>query len=190
MTILSVLYNAIKTSESIYRYFIRLVLAVSCLLLIPLVSMQFTEEVNWDLFDFVFMWILLVGAGMMYKLAVRTMRNITYRAAAGIGVVTSVLLVWINGAVGIIGDGPVNLMYLGVIAVGFVGAFIARFRPAGMARTLFSMAIVQALVPVIALIIWGSQISWEPGILYVFGLNAFFVMLFVVSALLFRSTAR
>jgi hypothetical protein len=73
-----------------------------------------------------------------------------------------------------------------VLTVGFLGATIVRFEPHGMSRVLFAMAIAQALVPVIALIIWKSQISWAPGMLGVFGLNAFFVMLFVGSALLFR----
>ena len=44
-----------------------------------------------------------------------------------------------------------NLMYLGVIAVGFVGAFIARFQSRGMALALFATAVAQMLVPVIAL---------------------------------------
>ena len=46
-------------------------------------------------------------------------------------------------------------MYFGVLAVGFIGAFIARFQPRGMARALFATAVAQALVPVIAL-------SWVP----------------------------
>lgn len=184
------LYTAIKTRGSVSRFFVCLALAVSMLLMVPLVAMQYTKEVNWSPFDFVFMWILLVGAGMMYKLVSRRMSNVPYRVAVGIAVVTSVILVWINGAVGIIGDGPVNLMYFGVLVVGLIGAVIANFQPRGMALALFGMAIAQALVPVIALIIWNSQISWEPGIVAVFGLNAVFVMFFVVSAVLFRSAAQ
>jgi len=157
---------------------------VALILLIPLVAMQFTEEVNWDLFDFAFMGTLLFGSALTYELIARKMSNVAYRAAVGVAVVTAVLLVWINGAVGIIGDGPVNLMYFGVLAVGLIGALIARFRPRGMARALFATALAQFLVPVIALIIWKPDFA--PGVLKVFGLNAFFVMLFVGSALLFR----
>ena len=163
---------------------------VALILLVPLIAMQFTEEVNWDLFDFAFMGTLLFGSACTYELVARKMSNVAYRAAVGIAVGTAVLLVWINGAVGIIGDGPVNLMYLGVIAVGLIGALIAHFRPRGMSRALFATALAQALVPVIALIIWKSQISWEPGMSGVFGLNAFFVMLFIGSALLFQRAAR
>ena len=99
-----------------------------------------------------------------------------------------------NGAVGIIGNeaNPANLMYFGVLAVGVIGALVARIQPNGMARALFAMALAQALVPVIALIIWPPQvISWgAAGVFGVFVLNAFFVMLFVVSALLFRRAVR
>jgi hypothetical protein len=43
-------------------------------------------------------------------------------------------------------------MYLGVIAVGALGAVMARFRPPGMSRALFAMALAQALVAVIVLV--------------------------------------
>jgi hypothetical protein len=96
-----------------------------------------------------------------------------------------------NLAVGIIGseDNPVNLMYFGVIAIGILGATMARLRPQGMARALFTTALAQALVPVIALIINKPQVTSveaSMGVLGVLGLNAFFVMMFIGSALLFR----
>ena len=57
-------------------------------------------------------------------------------------------------------------------------------------RALFATALAQMLVPVIALIAWRPSLDDAPGILGVFMLNAFFVMLFVVSALLFRRAAQ
>jgi hypothetical protein len=61
-----------------------------------------------------------------------------------------------------------------------------------MARAMFATALAQMLVPVIALIIWPPQvIPWgAAGVFGVFVLNAFFVMLWVGSALLFRNVAR
>ncbi|MEW6744462.1 MAG: hypothetical protein AB1486_17040 [Planctomycetota bacterium] len=41
-----------------------------------------------------------------------------------------------------------------MLAVGIIGAIIARFRPQGMARALFATALAQALVAVIAMILW------------------------------------
>ncbi len=169
---------------------IRTALATACLLLIPLVAMQFTNEVNWDLFDFAFMGAFLFGTGLAYELVARKAGTIAYRAAVGVALAAAFLLVWVNGAVGIIGNegNPANLMYFGVLAIGIIGAFIARLEPRGMARALSAVALAQMLVPVIALIIWNPQAtSWgAAGVLGVFGLNAFFAMLFVGSALLFR----
>jgi hypothetical protein len=169
---------------------IRIMLGAAFPLLVPLVGMQFTDEVVWGLFDFIFAWVLIAGACFAYKLATRKTDNIAYRVAAGVAVATCFTVVWVNGAVGIIGseDNPANLMYVGVVGAGIIGALLARFQPGGMARALFVTALAQALVPVIALIIWRNDFS--PGVVQVFGLNAFFVLLFVGSALLFRRAAR
>jgi hypothetical protein len=127
--------------------------------------------------------------------------SITYRAAVGIACATGFILLFINAAAGIIGDGPINLLYLGVLAVGFAGALIARFQPRGMALALFTTALAQMLVPLFALAIW--QAGWQhlltdpssphppfhPGLGPVFGLNTVFAQLWIVSALLFRHAA-
>jgi len=70
-----------------------------------------------------------------------------YRFAVGVALTTAFILLWVNGAVGIIGDesNDANIMYFGVLAVGFIGAIIARFRPLGMARALYAMALAQVL---------------------------------------------
>ncbi len=80
-------------------------------------------------------------------------------------------------------------MYFGVLAVGIIGAIIARFQPHGMAPALFATALAQALVVVIALIAGKHQssVSSVPEIVI---LNGFFVALFVGSALLFRYATR
>jgi hypothetical protein len=163
---------------------------VVALMMMILVAMQFTEEVNWA--EAAAYSVILLAAAGTYELALalRT-RNSVYRVAFGIGLVTAFLLGWVNGAVGIIGNEgqPANLLYGAVFAVGLIGSLMARFKARGMARTLFAAALVQISVPVIALIIW-RQISWGgAGIAGVFVLNAFFAALFVVSALQFRHAA-
>ena len=166
---------------------------VAVILLIPLILTIRDGGVegggwNWTFFDFVFMGILLYGAALAYELVARKMSNSAYRAAVGLAVVTAVLLVWINAAVGIIGDDDgVNLLYFGVLAIGAIGALIVRFKPQGMFRALFAMALAQFLVPVIALFVWPpAVISWAPGVAQVFILNSVFALLFVGSGLLFR----
>ena len=79
---------------------------------------------------------LLAAACGTYELGARMSRNTAYRAAVGLATVAGFLLVWINLAVGIIGDegNPANLMFGGVLVVGVIGALVARFRAPGMAR--------------------------------------------------------
>ena len=121
----------------------------------------------------------------------RTRINSTaYRSAIGVALAAAFFLVWLSLGVGIIGkDGdPANLMYFGVLAVGIVGALIARLRAHGMARALFAMALAQAVVAAIALIA-GLGLPWS-GPAEIVLLNAFFVALFAGSGWLFRRAAR
>lgn len=115
---------------------------------------------------------------------------------------TAFFLAWINAAAGIIGDGPVNVMYFGLLAVGVVGAILSRFEPRGMANTLFAAAAVRMCIPVIALLMWRAgwqdrlfdpnspKPPFDPGIAPVFGLNAVFAVLWIVSGLLFWRAGR
>jgi hypothetical protein len=192
-----VLWVFVETSAAIIREnvrfimmqnkpIIRIALVTASLLLLPLLAMQFTDEVVWDLTDFVVAGVLLFGAGLTYELVARKGGTVAYRAAVGVAVAAALLLVWMNLAVGLIGseDNPANLMYSGVLAVGLIGAYIARLQPREMARALFATALAQVLVPVIAMMIWRPPLT--SGLLGVFVLNTFFVALWVVSALLFR----
>lgn len=171
---------------SLNKRLLRLALTIVGILLVPLVAMQFTQEVAWNLFDFIFAGALLFGTGLVYELVARRECTTTYRAAVGVALVAALLLVWLNGAVGLIGSehNPANLLYGGVLAVGLVGAILARLQPYSMARTLLAMALAQFLVPVVALLIWHTQLTWDTA--GTFGVNTFFVMLWVSSALLFR----
>ncbi len=177
-----------RVRRSIRRQMWYVALATAFLLMVPFAAMFFTTEVNWNLFDFVVMGVLLFGAGSAFVLISRFSDSIAYRAGVGVAVVTGLLLIWVNLAVGIIGseDNPANALYFGVLLVGFIGAGMARLRPRGMARTLFAAALAQMLVPVMALIIWKPDLAEPAGIAGVFILNALFALLFVVSALLFR----
>jgi hypothetical protein len=172
-----------------YKSAVRVALATAFILLLPLLAMQFTDEVVWDLADFAIAGALLFSAGLTYELVVRKAGNIAYRAAVGVAVAAALILVWMNLAVGLIGseDNPANLMYVGVLTAGIIGALIARLRPYGMARAMVATALAQVLVAVIALIAGlGYPWSGPPEILV---LNGFFVALFVGSAWLFRRAA-
>lgn len=115
--------------------------------------------------------------------------NTFYRYGVGVALAAALLLTWLSLGVGIIGaDGnPANAMYLGVLAVGVIGAVVARFQPYGMSRALFATAFAQGLVTAIALI-GGLGYQASPP-LELLLLNGFFVALFAGSALLFRRAA-
>jgi hypothetical protein len=179
-----------KTRRSAYRSTIRIVLAAGLILLLPLVAMQFTDEVVWSGADFFFAGVLLVGTGLMYELAARKAPNIAYRAGVAAALAAAFILIWLTGAVGIIGseENDANLMYFGVLAVGIIGAIIARVRPHGLAVAMLATALAQVVVAVIALIgglgATGPRWPWD-----VVGLTGIFVALWLVSGWLFRRAA-
>ncbi len=178
------------SDRNTYRSVVGLALATALILLVPLLAMRFTDEVNWTLFDFVFAGVLIFGTGFTYVLVAKRAGNLVYRAAVGISLAAAFILIWVTGAVGVIGteDNPANLMYVGVLAVALTGAIVARFEPAGMARAMTVTAVAQGLVAVIALIYGlGSPLSGAAEIVL---LNGFFIALWAGSAWLFRYAAR
>ena len=165
--------------------------AVAGLLIAPAIAMRFTDEVQWTTSDFVFAGVVLVGAGGIGELAVRASRDWSYRIGAGLAVLASVLLLWINGAVGIIGseDHPANLLYLAVILAAFVGAVAGRFRADGLALSMVSAAWIQALIGVLAVLRgWGEGSEAWPRPVIV--LSIVFCLIWLASAALFRRAAR
>lgn len=178
---------------------LRPAIVTALILLIPLVAMQFTDEVNWDLADFVIVGVVLFGAGLAYELIgsrsdlpAGEAGKTVYRVAFGIGLLGALLLFWVNGAVGIIGseNNPANWLYIAVFVVGLIGSLISRFKPRGMSYTLFTAAAVQLLIPVFALLVWPAQASWgNAGVIGVFIFNSIFAILFITSGLLFRRAA-
>ncbi len=75
--------------------------SIPFLLLLPLIAMQFTNQVNWSLFDFLVMGILLLGTGLTIDLILRTVKKKTHRIILGMFVLFLFFLIWIELAVGI-----------------------------------------------------------------------------------------
>lgn len=76
---------------------------VGVLLLIPLIAMQFTKEVDWNIFDFLIMGILLSGTGFLCELVLRKAKSTQSRILICGLVIFLFLLTWIELAVGIFG---------------------------------------------------------------------------------------
>jgi peptidoglycan/LPS O-acetylase OafA/YrhL len=74
----------------------------AAILLIPLIMMQVSNEWDWDLRDFVIIGVLLIGMGFVYEL-VATRLHKKYRPLIALLVMTLVILIWAELAVGIFG---------------------------------------------------------------------------------------
>lgn len=152
--------------------------------LLPLVAMQFTDEVRWTAFDFAIWAAMLAAACGAYELMLRMSPDRHYRLGAAAAIVNAFLVFWINGAVGMVGDGDnaINLLFLAAIALGGLLALLAWFRPAGMARALSATAAVHGAVALYALVASPDRLG------SVFALG--FVLPYLASASLFRRADR
>lgn len=114
----------------------------TALLLAPAVAMQFTSEVQWSLFDFALMGVLLAIACGAGELVLRASDSLTYRLGAAVAIGTTFVLGVGNLAVGLIGseDNPANDRVWAVLAVGVVGALVARFKPRGLSLVMLAVA--------------------------------------------------
>lgn len=90
-----------ETTRNSVKNIIRIVLVAAFILLIPLVAMQFTDEVNWELSDFVIIGTLLLGTGLTYELVARKMENTAHRIVLGTVLLALLLYIWAELAVGI-----------------------------------------------------------------------------------------
>jgi hypothetical protein len=153
------------------------------LLLLPALAMQVTDQVSWDAADFVLFGALLLAAGGAFELAARRSSDARYLAGAAVAVAGAFVLVWMNLAGGLIGDegNAANRLVGVVLAIGAIGAAIARLRPNGMARAMTVTAIAQALVG-LAAVAAGFGSSVLP--------TAFFTLLWLASAGLFARAGR
>ncbi|MES2444887.1 MAG: hypothetical protein V4574_18850 [Pseudomonadota bacterium] len=155
------------------------------LLLLPLVL-----RAPWTLSDFIVAGVMLGTAGLVLELAVRSSASLAYRVGAGLAVAASFLLVWVNGAVGFLGDegNPANLVFAAVLGIALLGSVIAGFRPAGMARAMFAAAAAQLLIGAIAIPLgWASP--GNAGLFEVVIGTTLFTSLWLVAGALFRKAA-
>ena len=95
--------KANKTKTNILGKDVAGVLALTgSALLIPLVAMQFTHEVNWDISDFVIMGTLIFCIGMLVVLAARKIEKTNHKIGVIIALLIMFLFIWAQLAVGII----------------------------------------------------------------------------------------
>ncbi|NEV93738.1 hypothetical protein G3567_06190 [Psychroflexus sp. YR1-1] len=85
------------------RFFI-ILLIVGFILLIPFIAMQFTDQVNWEAFDFLIMGAVLLSAGILAEFVLRQVKNTEYRIGILAILLMLFLLIWAELAVGIFGS--------------------------------------------------------------------------------------
>lgn len=130
------------------------------LLLVPAVAMWLdVPGVLWTAMDFAGMGLLLGTACALYEVGRRRGGGLAYRAGFGVAALTGLLTVWVNLAVGMLGDEgtPANLMFAGVLAVAAVGALMARLRAPGMARAMVAAGATQLVAVAVALAAGGFE---------------------------------
>ena len=108
-----------------------------------------------------------------------------YRAGVAIALVASFLTVWTT----LVRDDGTGIGYFLVIMAAVVGAFSAWFRPAGMARTMVGVAIMQALLG-IAVATAPSTASIPDGSFKALLFSGVFAALWLISAALFRVASK
>ena len=171
------------------RTVIRWILITAAVLAVPALAMAAklaipdpgsgTDGVNWGPMDFAIIGVLVFVSGLLFEYVSTRARNVQHRAAAAIAVAAGLLLIWVNLAVGMIGDegNPANLMYVLVLFVALAGATIGRFEPREASHAMFATAAAHVVVVVIALV--GGM---HPEL----RADAFFIAAWVASGLLFR----
>lgn len=80
-----------------------IVISAATLLVIPVIAMQFTKEVNWSGFDFLVAGILLFGTGLLSEFVLRTVKKRNYRIILCGIIFLALVVIWIELAIGIFG---------------------------------------------------------------------------------------
>lgn len=77
---------------------------VAITVLIPLVAMQFTSQVRWSLFDFIVAAVVLLSAGLLVEIILRSATSPLRRAILCLILFVALVLLWMELAVGIFGS--------------------------------------------------------------------------------------
>lgn len=151
-------------------------------LLLPLVAMPFTNEVQWTGSDFLIAGLLLFGPLGLYTWVKRSGASTAYRVGLGMALSAVVLTLWAIGAVGIT-DTAADGLYVGALALGGIGAGVARGRARGMAWAMAGTAV--ALLAVGSGAVATGSIAPHNAPLEMMAATGMLALLFAGSALAF-----
>ena len=160
---------------------LRVALGALAVWIVPLVASQFVEGWHWGVGTFVFVYVLFFLTGMVFALVARRMGVWSYKAGVGMALAGGFALGWSNMVQVADLENPANLWYFSVLGVGAVGALLARLEARGLARTLFAMAVMLALIAVLLPSGAPPDLARRMAVGH-----AVYVVLFTASGLLFR----
>ena len=158
--------------------------AALALLLTPLVMMQVSDEWHWTPRSFLFAGVMIGGVGLLYEIAERASGSRAYRAGIAVALAASFLTVWTT----FVRDDGTGIGYFLLVMAAATGGFAAWFQPAGMARAMLGVAVMQALLG-IAIATAPSTASTPDGASRVLLFSSVFTVLWLVSAACFRAAA-
>ncbi|MGI9530510.1 hypothetical protein [Lutimonas sp.] len=84
-----------------------IVCSFGLLLMIPVLAMQLTDEVNWTIGDFIVAGLLLMSTGFFLEIILRKVKNKKQRILLGFVLFLALVLLWAELAVGIF-DSPLS----------------------------------------------------------------------------------
>ena len=74
---------------------------IAVILLVPFIGTMVSDDINWTAFDFLFAFLMIAGAGLIYETAVRKINNQKYRIVIALTILILFLIIWADQAVGI-----------------------------------------------------------------------------------------
>lgn len=163
------------------RTALRVALGALAAWMVPFVASRFVVGWNWPAGTFVVVYCLFFLVGMAFAMISKRMGVWSYKAGVGIALFAGFGLGWSNMVHVADSENPANLAYYSVLVVGAIGATLARLRAPGLARTMFAMAAVLALISLLL----PSGAPPDMAIRMAIG-HVVNVMLFATAGLLFR----
>ena len=126
---------------------------------------------------------MIGSVGLVLELAVRKTRNGYYRTAVAAALLAGFVEIWVNGAVGIVGDGenPATLLFSAIPLLALAGAVVVRGRAASMVAVMVGAAAVQTAAAIVTYAMFRDNGSL---------ITLVFAGLWVLSGLLFGRAAR
>lgn len=85
------------------KRFYSILIIAGFILLLPLIAMQFTSEVNWSFSDFLIAGTLLLTAGLLCELILQKVKNKEFKMIFCFAIILLLFLVWAELAVGLFG---------------------------------------------------------------------------------------